>query len=316
MKNYTDFKDKVVSENINEKVRVLFDIYEEIRYGYIKNSINTIKHLFDTTYNIPTDYVDELLTLFGVDISDLSLFTDQQKEDIKNNFLNNIFNFYRIKLKDTIYYQIMYIYGLQGAVYPLETYDWISYYRTNCYSYTDIELSTDCGLYTDMDLTTDQGYRTPFVEIEFLLYKKFDNNKLWYIDIDSIIKNEMELIRHVLTKLFYSLRCDIECEEGEIITNDNGITSDTEVVGDIHNVRRYKIIYTDLTYNWFNVNEFSEDENNYYIYTKNRFISDKLISKIEFYDYAETNKYIDITFPEIYLKTGDDLICNLTILKV
>jgi hypothetical protein len=314
MTDYNDFKNKVVSESFNEKIRVLFSVYEEIYYEKAKKFINDIKHLFDITYNTPVEYTDELLKLFGVKVSDLSFFTDAKKEQIKNNLLANIFKFNKIKLKDIIYTQIMYLYEVTGNVYPQDTYDWEVFFRCNCDVYTDEDVSTDIGLYTDEDLYTDMGYRTPFLEIEFVLDKEYDDG-LWYVELDSLIKENLNNIRHILSKLSYTLNCVIECTENATITNDNGVVSISGDMSNIHDARYYKITFDDLSSIVYTIDEYDEDIDYYYIYTENIYNETKNITKIEILDYTQTIVYITANLPTIYLCANSKMLFNFNIRK-
>lgn len=314
MENYNDFKDKVVSGAFDEKIRVLFSVYEQIQYDKTKKFINDVKHLFDITYNTPTEYVDELLKLFGVKVNDLSFFSDEKKEQIKNNLLANIFKFNRIKLKEIIFLQIMYLYGVKGNVYPLDTYDWEIFYRCNCNVYTDDDISTDTGLYTDDDLYTDMGYRTPFVEIEFVLDTNHDGT-LWYADLDALIKENLNNVRHISTRLSYALNCTIECTENQTITNSNGIVTTSGDMTYINQARYYRITFSDLTTHTHTIDEYDEDTNYYYIYTEDKFNELKNIIKIEILDYLQTTVYITATIPNIYLIEDSKMIFNFKIRK-
>jgi hypothetical protein len=315
MTDYNDFKDKVVSESFNEKIRVLFSVYEQIKYEKTKKVINDIKHLFDITYNSPTEYTDELLKLFGVKVSDLSFFSDEKKEQIKNNLMSNIFKFNKIKLFDIIYTQIMYLYEVTGNVYSLDTYNWEVFFRCNVNTYTEEDVTTDIGLYTDDDLYTDMGYRTPFLEIEFILNKEYDEG-LWYIELDSLIKENLNNVRHILSKLLYALKCTIECTENETITNDNGVVSISGDMTNIHEARYYRITYTDDTTFTNAISEYDEDTNYYYIYTEDKFSETKYIKKIEILDYLQTTIYITANLPTIYLESGSKMIFNFNIRKL
>jgi hypothetical protein len=313
----SDFTEKLVPEIIDNKIKKLFDIFEEVYYNKVNPAMSTVKKIYDSTYELPEEILELMFQLYNLTASDLTYFSDIQRKSIKNKFINNVFTFYRTKLKDSVFYQMLYIYGLKGVVYPLDTLNFSEYYRsTNILNL--IELLTDVGLETDVGYETDNVYRTPFIEVEIELNKYYSNviNELWFSDLDINFKRDIDNIRHVLSKIYYTLKLPVSGKVSDTVTNsDNLLSCVTGSISALGNLYNYRVIYSDDSYDTFIISDKSEDASNYYINTENIFVVDKYIKSIVITDILNTTTYSTITFPQITLKEADKLLAEIIITK-
>lgn len=306
MASFRDFLPKLVSERFKQ----LFDSFDEYYHGKSDSALEILRNLYNTEFILPDEVVDLLLDMFGFNVSDLAFFDDVTRKTIKNNFVDNIFAFYRDRIRKDIYIQLLYIYGLQGAVYVLNTVDWINFSRVETDTYLDENLFTDIGLFTDSDITSDNEYRTPFLEIEIFLNEEFTvngdvNTYLWYNEINKSVKNDMENIRYVLAKLFYTLLCKVNGKVGQTVNNVNGVDVIT-VTFNFNLLTKYRITYSDTTTDIFDIN-IKEENGLYYYFTLEQIFSEtKIIKDVEILDDSNT-VYITINCPLIYLELNDKM---------
>ena len=308
---------EIAPTNLSLRSKQYLEVFDTIFHRHADDALDLVKNIFNTEYDLPPEVVQMLANLFGFMLPDLSFMPEEDQEKIYNNFADNIFIFYRNRLKKEIFNHMLYVFGLTGDAYVLETYDWDYYYRTDG-SYCDTNKFTDTGLYTDMEYTTDNLFRTPFVEIEVILDKSYvpgSDISLWYRDLSNAVKREMESIRFVLTKLFYYLVCPVDALENGTRTNDNDVVVVTGEITNKFDIRKYRLTYEDSTSDIFLMNDYDEDSTHYYYKTENIFTYYKSIVKIELLDFFETIIYSTIDCPEIFLPDGDTVSFEISIEK-
>jgi hypothetical protein len=305
---------KTIPQKLSLKIKQFFDAYYEFYIEKSTTPIEIIKNLFNTTYELPEEVVDLLMELFGFEISDLSFFDETTRKSIKNNFVDNIITFYRNRISKDIYKMIMYMYGIKGESYILETMDWTEFFRTDNTVLTTFKM-TDKGLKTDQGIVTDNKYRSPFIELEIYLLEKFFNDKFWFQDIDLCFKKDVDNIRYILSKIFYCFKIDIVGKNNTEITMDNDIIIDCGNITNLSSIGGYKFVFNDLTEESGISITKSEDVNNYYYLVKVKFITDKFITGVKLYNTELTTLYTTISHPEVYLKKDDYIKLNIIIAK-
>lgn len=307
----------VTPKGLSLKFKQLLEVFSEIYHEYTDSSIEVVKNVFNTEYDLDDEIIELLFKLFGFTISDLSFFDEATRNIIKKNFVNNIFVFYRNRIKKDVYTHMLYVYGVRGDVYVLETTNTWQYFERTDYGYLDTFKFTDIGLTTDMGYTTDNLYRTPFNEIVIYLDQEHSNNTLWYVELGDAIKKDMENVRYVLSRLFYTFQLDLIATENDTITDtDRNVEM---IVGDItdrFDIRKYKITFDDLTTDIALIPVISNDDvNNYYYNFTTQYDEDKVIEKIELLSFDEGTVYVTINCPDIYLEEDDKINLNLMIQK-
>jgi hypothetical protein len=312
--NYT--QDNFAPPEMSLRVQQYLEVFDEIYHDNADSVMTIVQNIFNTQFNLPEEVNYMLFALFGFIKPDLSFFSDAERETIANNYADNIFILNRDKLKIDIFKHILYIYMIQGNVYPLITYNFIDYIRRNPNWNEELKL-TDIGLTTDMAEYTDNLYNTPFVEIEIILSKEYAGNELWFGDIDILIKKEMDLRKYLLTKIFYSLNCPCNGEVNHTITNANGVVVTAGNITSLYQVENYMIMYNDSSTSIFPINteKITEDTNNYYYYIETSFNENRYIIGITLLD-VNNVELVSITTPTIFLASGDNMIFNVIIAKV
>ena len=121
--------------------------------------------------------------------------------------------------------------------------------------------------YSDTNILLDTGYqlsnlyKTPFIEIELNMSKYYLLGSvayLWYDILESYVRSQIEQVRYVLSKVYYTLRLDVvaECEtaNGSIaITNPNNAVKSityndgTTWASKWPYIMSYTLIYSDST---------------------------------------------------------------------
>lgn len=319
-----------IPKNLSLRFKQLFEAFEELYNEKITGILDedgSVRHIYDTEYELDEEIVEMLFDLFGFKVSDLKYFADADRKTIKNLFADNIFAFYQGRLTKGIYTQLLYMYKVRGEVYPLDTLNWDYFYRTeieylDVKKYMDIGLTMDAGLDADgnpivgeSSYEMDNLYRTSFIEIEIFLDQQIETGKLWTSDIDSSIKGDVENIRYILSKPFYTLFCDVAATENDTNNNANGVTAVSIAIPNLDSLDKYKIVYTDATFDIFYINTKDEDVDNYYVNFENTFGANKIIKTIYIMDINDSINYVTITFPDIYLAVNDKLRINITIDK-
>jgi len=327
----------LVSNGFSLKFKQLLEIYDEVYHDNADVALELVKNIFNVDYDLPDDVLTLLFNLFGYTIPDLSFFSDEKKNIIKNLFADSILFFYKNRIRKENYEMIIYIYDITGQVYATDTGNWSEFYVRGD-DYFDLNKYTDIGMITDNLYVTDNLHGTFFNQVIIKLDQEFDNDTLWYKDLGNAIKKNINNIRYVLSNILYTFECDVYGNYGstEISTDinltldnlyttdinflppsaDNGVTyvSVTPIVN-IADLKTYKVFYTDLTSETFEILETDEDESNFYIYLENVFLTDKYVEKVELYNLSGSITYSQILCPEIYIESGDTLKFNIIVKK-
>ena len=308
---------EIAPKNLSLRSKQYLEVFDTMYQNYADDALEMVKNIFNTEYPLPTEVVGILLDLFGFTLPDLQFLDDTEREKIENLFIDNIFVFYKNRASKEIFNQMLYVFGLTGNIYLLETYDWDNFIRTDA-SYLDTNRFTDIGLFTDMNYTTDNVFRTPFLDIEIILNKVHTVDTvdyLWYLDINNAIKREMDNIRYVLSKLFYHFVVPVDALENDTRTGTNGVEAITSDITDKFDIRRYRLTFDDATTELGYVENIDEDTTNYYYEINTKFNESKKITTAELLDISDTTVYCTINCPEIYLEVEDFIYFNVVIEK-
>lgn len=307
---------KILPPKLSLRFKQLFQSLNEVYADYTDTPMNIIRGIWDTEYDLPEDVTTLLFNLFGFNISDLKFFNDNTRKIIKNQFADNIFSFYRNKLNQSIYSQLLYIYGLRGNVRILNTRDWTNFFPGEL-TYFDRNLYTDVGLTTDLGYFTDNLVRTPFIELEVLLNKKYTIDLvdyLWFSNINLNLKSDVDNIRYVLTRVFYKFSIYAEGESGETIVDpDSGIEIICEDISDLKSINKFKLTFEDSTTitDFIYSKDIIDGKFNYEINYK--FLEDNKIVKIELLNLKEDTIYVTINTPKTFIQSGDTFYSNINV---
>jgi len=304
---------KITPPGLSDRFKQLLQSSNIVYSNYTDTAIEIVKSIWDTSYKLPENIITVVSDLFGFEISDLLFFDTDTRIKIKNLFINNIITFYRNRIKESIYQILLYIYGLHGNVNILNTKDWVNFFIGEL-TYYDRNLYTDVGLTTDAGYFTDNLIRTPFIQIQILLDKLYPDNYLWFQNINTNFKSDVNNIRYILTKVFYQLALYAVGTANQTTTDPNtGVETICGNITNLANINKYRVTFqNNTTYTDFILSK--EVGDGYFEYDINYTVpSDSTIIKVELLNLKEDTVYVTINSPYIYIQRGDSFYCNVVV---